>query len=204
MRRKPAIGWIRGDQGFDPSIYKELDSLRKENESLKKQLERPLDEIGFSSAISHGNDVVIIRYAVYKVDQTSGNRELIDENCNVGLTWDNILKVLTDNIYSQQTERQLDSAISNFIADTKVNDTNVRVYLDDDLISKVRFQFEALGLILLKFKRDRYGEDVPYWEMTEKGRKYISRLNAVQRVAAKSDGDTHNRDDNSVSSAKSQ
>jgi hypothetical protein len=71
VRRKPAIGWIRGDQGFDPAVYKELEALRKENESIKKRLDSSTDEISFPPTISHGNDVVQIKFTTYNVDKTS-------------------------------------------------------------------------------------------------------------------------------------
>jgi hypothetical protein len=120
------------------------------------------------------------------------------------LTWDKILRILTSNIYFEQSEDELEGELSAYIKASKFSDADVRVYLDDDFILQVRFQFEALGLMLFKFKNKGFGEFSLYWELTEKGRKYISRLNAVHRVAAKSAADTYSRDNNSVSSAKSQ
>ena len=35
-RRKPGLGWVRGDQAIDPKIYQEVEILRKENISLRE------------------------------------------------------------------------------------------------------------------------------------------------------------------------
>jgi hypothetical protein len=39
VRRRPATGWVRGDQALDPDVYRERDQLRKEVDSLKQRLE---------------------------------------------------------------------------------------------------------------------------------------------------------------------
>jgi hypothetical protein len=56
VRRRPAIGWIRGDQAFDPEIYKERDQLRRENEDLKRLLYS--DEVYFPENAVQGNDLL--------------------------------------------------------------------------------------------------------------------------------------------------
>lgn len=39
VRRRPAVGWIRGDQALDPEVYRQRDELRKEVDSIKQRLE---------------------------------------------------------------------------------------------------------------------------------------------------------------------
>jgi Domain of unknown function (DUF4062) len=60
VRRRPAIGWIRGDQALDPDVYRERDELRKEVDSLKQRLESlnvaPLDNL------ARGDDKIDINY----------------------------------------------------------------------------------------------------------------------------------------------
>ena len=50
IRRKPGVGWIRGDQAIDPKIVNDLERLRRENLDLAQKLEiRKNEEIIGSS-----------------------------------------------------------------------------------------------------------------------------------------------------------
>jgi hypothetical protein len=201
VRRKPAIGWIRGDQGFDPAVYKELEALRKENESLKKRLNSSTGDIAFPENISHGSDPVIIEYIIYEIDSKTGQRTSVISRKALWI-WDEILIVLTNSLYGNKNEHEMQETIehcidiSNISADDDHTDMELSVDDDDgadiagdkyvgiknDFIERVRFQFEALGLITSILKSDFNMKRNVYWEMTEKGRKYISGLNAVRRV----------------------
>ncbi len=47
VRRKPGVGWVRGDQAVDPAFYKELENLRNENKILHGNLMEILQKFHF-------------------------------------------------------------------------------------------------------------------------------------------------------------
>jgi hypothetical protein len=38
VRRRPGLGWIRGNQALDPTIYKELEDVRRQNKELQEKI----------------------------------------------------------------------------------------------------------------------------------------------------------------------
>jgi len=50
VRRRPGIGWIRGDQALDPTVYKELEDVRRQNKDLHEKLDKlEKEDIAFPS-----------------------------------------------------------------------------------------------------------------------------------------------------------
>lgn len=75
VRRKPGVGWVRGDQAIDPAVYKELGNLRNENKSLMERLDENSGKVSFPSTIAHGHDQFIV---VWKLS-TFTARKNVDE-----------------------------------------------------------------------------------------------------------------------------
>jgi Domain of unknown function (DUF4062) len=64
-RRRPGVGWIRGDQALDPKVYKELEEVRRQNKELREKLDTIGNEdIVFPSHLLHGSDLFEIKYKV--------------------------------------------------------------------------------------------------------------------------------------------
>jgi hypothetical protein len=65
VRRRPGIGWIRGDQALNPKVYKELEDERRQNKELREKLDMiGKAEIVFPSHLEHGSDIFEIEYSV--------------------------------------------------------------------------------------------------------------------------------------------
>ncbi len=70
-RRRPGIGWIRGDQALDPTVYKDLEELRRQNKELQVQLDTVAkEEKGFPLDLSYGSDLFQIQHTL--VEDKSG------------------------------------------------------------------------------------------------------------------------------------
>jgi hypothetical protein len=191
VRRKPAVGWIRGDQALDPAVYKELELLRKENEQLKHKLAEAISEIGFPEDISQGDDSVTIEFDLW--EHKVVNREMIKtriiEN-NVDTTWRKLLDVLGDDLYKGLSESSVHVTVADYVlceSNPSIGDRNGRnfvVTFKQNFIKQMRCQFVTLGLITCSYVRSAGGLSYLAWELTENGKKYISKLHAIRRGAA--------------------
>jgi hypothetical protein len=189
VRRKPAVGWIRGDQALDPLIYKELELIRKENESLRKQLESAGSEISFPEDIADLDDSITISYEVYQ--PINKDKSFIKGELRIGsirITWRKLIDILTEELYKEETESRIGLTIKMFIVDDQSIDQNnsisgrTVIEFDNSFIKKLRFQLEALGIITCIPTTNTYTTDM-YWTLTEKGKRYIAKRNAVPRLA---------------------
>jgi Domain of unknown function (DUF4062) len=76
VRRRPGIGWIRGDQAFDPKVYKDLEDERRQNKELREKLDDiGKDDLAFPSHLLHGSDLFEIEYTV---SQQSDSTKVVD------------------------------------------------------------------------------------------------------------------------------
>jgi hypothetical protein len=65
VRRRPGVGWIRGNQALDPTVYRELEEMRRQNKELQEKLDKfGKEDIVFPSHLSHGSDLFELKYMV--------------------------------------------------------------------------------------------------------------------------------------------
>jgi hypothetical protein len=173
--RRPGIGWIRGDQALDPTIYKELEDARRQNKELREKLDKIVKEdIVFPSNISHGGDLFEIEYSVQR---RTSDRQIIGEKC-FKISWEDLFKELVNFIYSGGLEQHINRYSSGIIKSRTGEDivTN-NIQISDACIAQARYQFEALGLIEFIEAVNGNGR----WKLTDKGRRYVHQLKALGR-----------------------
>jgi hypothetical protein len=110
VRRKPAVGWIRGDQGLDPEVYRERDELRKDNTKLKEAI------IGEEAGLAVGGDIVEISFLirVFKQTQANGNDKpqlMFPKKAKKAMTCDSLVNTITDELYRSATEEAIQERI---------------------------------------------------------------------------------------------
>jgi hypothetical protein len=109
VRRRPGVGWVRGDQALDPKVYKDLEQLRRENERLAKRIQEiEGGEVRFPEELSHGDDVLTLEYQVYQKNRSSpysgGGKYLGIRKYDV--TWNNLFIALANSLYGEHSEYQ--------------------------------------------------------------------------------------------------
>src|ERR1700677_1450649 len=104
VRRRPAIGWIRGDQAFDPDVYRERDEIRKENERLTKLIAR--EDIIYIDGIASGDDIISVSFVV-AIREKNDNKwpvvQHLEENINTSCN--DVINHITYNLYRQDHEK---------------------------------------------------------------------------------------------------
>lgn len=178
VRRKPGVGWVRGDQAIDPKVYKELEEARQENARLLDLLAKSDSElVTFPPHLRSGSDKVGIDY---KIDNTEHHFET---------SWDDVFDILTEYIHMELSERDSTRGLVLTVAQRaghNHNHSNIR--FTDELSRLIRYQFVALGLIETFVKQEEssgpsgmYHLEKFCWRFTAKGRRYASERNALTR-----------------------
>jgi hypothetical protein len=171
VRRRPDVGWIRGDQAFDPTVYRELEEVRRQNKELQEQLARlGKEDITFPSHLAHGEDLFEIKYSVTMTDGTTEIRRGVYK-----ITWDKMYDALAEEALRERSELEIMKKIERIIAVGNKIDGSYMVGIASIYVWQARHQFEALGLVKAVVS------DVLRWTLTDKGRCYLSTLRAIKR-----------------------
>jgi Domain of unknown function (DUF4062) len=186
VRRRPGIGWIRGDQALDPKVYKDLEEERRQNKELKEKLDAlGKEDIVFPSHFSHGTDWFEIHYSV---SERSKDDTIIERSSgDYKISWDDLFVKLAELIYLENHENAIRRYIEKLIKETCDIDSKLTVTIEPRKVEQTRYQFEALGLIEAVPKSEEmmgFNQTYIAWKFTDKGRRYISQLKAQKRPAA--------------------
>jgi hypothetical protein len=164
VRRRPTVGWIRGNQALDPEVYRERDELRSENAALKARTD---DAIIFPPDIAHGADTFTMKC-----------RKTDDGFFDFDITYDQILVLFTGNIYSNESESILYLTLNRYISDKM----GAKRYAEGKPIVRLPFQFEALGIMSHDTGTNSRVVASHFWILTERGRRYVARLNSIHKA----------------------
>ncbi len=182
-RRRPGIGWIRGDQAADPTIYKDIEALRRENADLRIQVSRFDEDVTFPEHLAHGNDELIFELSIQK---KRGN-PLVDSEpdkeihkTNISLSWDTIFKLIIPIIYTNPSEGAVKTYLEGILARQLDLRTDQTAEISLSTVSKIGYQFEALGLIYIRSEKASYGH-YSRWDVTDKGRRFVAQVKAMRR-----------------------
>ncbi|SDY87233.1 DUF4062 domain-containing protein [Hymenobacter psychrophilus] len=165
MKTYPAVGWVRGDQTVNPSIYKEMDDLRKENQQLKDKLSDGSAKgvMDFENMAGLDDEIELIGYGHDK----DGELFSPARRWKANVTWRDIFKSVSPKCVGLLSENEIDSIVAGnvyCVSDIK-SDGLTSNYLDEKTLHTIRAQFRVLGL----FKMKATSLGVFLWSLTPKG-----------------------------------
>jgi hypothetical protein len=186
-RRQPGVGWIRGTQAIDPKIINDLESLRGVNARLQEEVSTLKNEnIWFSEKFQYGDD--LFEFAVVRITRRDVNGQwLAKETTLVKFTYEEIFLELAEAAYEGKPEVVISARLLNLV-DSKLGFKHTALEntrIDDEVVRKLRFQFEALHLIeaVPGELNNLFGQSTRAlcWVITERGRRFVSSKRAAKR-----------------------
>ncbi|WFU23147.1 DUF4062 domain-containing protein [Bradyrhizobium sp. CB1717] len=182
----PRKGWIRGDQAIDPRVLQEAERLRIENSDLRQKLEDLQgSDVTFDPSLIGPNDALDFDIEVYIENGAGGADRAGTRVASASLG--EVFVSLYDLLLTEPEEYLIRQSIGAFLgARTAIEEESARYAISDQELIKLRYQFEALGLIqttggttmsgLLRSERRFVA-----WRPTEKGRRYVIQSRSVLR-----------------------
>ena len=176
----PAVGWVRGDSANNPELLTDLNSIRKENEQLRAELERHKSELPPDDLDLASLDEKFDFKLTYRKHSQHFSRSWT-ETIEVSFTWLEILAAIGPSL----VERPNDTRAKGILAEAlcrKHQDSIEAPYsisIVDDDFETIRVQLETQGLISLKYSKSTKGTMALFWYPTERGKREITRLRSV-------------------------
>lgn len=190
MKNFPAEGWVKAGSAVDEKSIKEISRLQKENEELRKKLEKISVEAPEGTEIlKQGEDVVRLEFDCGVRTSRGGYKNVVGK---IDVTWDELFAEVSPILINEASESDMRSAFEN-LARKKENeqpaiyvDVTDPVEIDVDDITDSSFgticvQFKALGYIQLSEKKHTSRNDTTYWSLTKYGEFVMTRLVAQRR-----------------------
>lgn len=171
IKTYPAVGWVRADNVQDNSdLLRQLNDLRIENESLKKQTSKRYEIKNLADL----DDTFLIKGS-YIEGMESYKWE-------VYTTWKEIFKILSSTLTNQPSDLDCSEKLSYYFFNTKyARSGGIYPSIDTECFSSIKIQFIALGIINTRDEYINEQKKEGDWILTEFGKQaMVSELSIKQ------------------------
>lgn len=194
MKNFPAEGWVKAGSAVDEKSVKEIARLQKENEELKRKIEKISTEApNGAENLACGEDKVPIKVIFRAWNKNRENwarlsRELL-------FTWNRIFTLIAPAMFDEASEKYLkeilDQEIRNRSAEyitvelKKAYESFQNSEISLESMGLIQVQLRALGYIMLSEKKHTASDKETYWTLTPYGNKIINQLLAIKKEETK-------------------
>ena len=190
MKNFPAEGWVKAGSAVDEKSVKEIARLQKENEDLKKRLEKlSVEAPAGTERLKQGDDSVDIEFK-YGMKGIYDNGYEYDIR-KLKFTWNELFSEISPLLISEASESDMRSLLRS-LAEKKVNEVfsreERRIYNDiyvsaisDSSFGQICVQFKALGYIQLSDKKHSAHQNKTFWSLTKYGDFVMTQLVAQRK-----------------------
>jgi hypothetical protein len=175
IKTYPAVGWVRADQADSTDLLRELNDLRKENETLrKKAVDLPHQSIVAIESLSQGEDPILIK------GQSSPGSGYNFKAWEIETSWNELFSIIGPDLFQYQTEYEVQKIISGRLGEKSgIGDYLPR--LDDSSKKQIKIQLLALGLVKvdeLTLKGGGFGQ---FWKITNFGKTTLMGIMSIKK-----------------------
>ena len=184
IKEFPTKGWVRAENIVDESSIKEISRLQKENNELRKQVEKlSIEAPEGSEQFVQGEDFFEVTACYWENESSSRKRCYF----NIKFTWNQLftqvapklLAPCSDILFKAAFEPLLNDAIIE--SNKSIDPGYVDSYLTDNSFNQIKIQFRVLGLIKLYQDTAAKKRTEEYWQLTPYGDHKMMELLAIKR-----------------------
>lgn len=190
MKNFPAEGWVKAGSAVDEKSIKEIARLQKENEELRKKIEKiSVEAPEGTENLKQGEDFATLEFE-YSVKEVwgGGYKEIIKP---LNITWNELFSGISPLLINEASETEIKEALEK-IAQKRIPENfepdELSTYSDvivDGIAAEsfgtICVQFKALGYIQLSEKKHTARSSTTYWSLTKYGEYVMTRLVAQKR-----------------------
>lgn len=180
----PAVGWVRANNVANDELLADLNTLRKENEHLRKTV----SELQPNAAPQEQLDLapldepyqVTLEYIV-----AVGYRALTKTEI-VTATWAEMFACMAPDLVEHPVDARVNQRLATWLFGKCNPGREIRAEVKHDDWQTIRTQLCALGLVTTTYTKTTGGGMGLFWRLTERGEKLMVQLRAVRARAKKS------------------
>lgn len=183
IKNFPANGWVRAENIVDESSIKEISRLQKENDALRKQIEKLSTEApDGSEQFVQGDDFFEVIAHYYE----SGNSEK-SRTTHIKFTWNQLFGQVAPKLLAPCSNIMFQAAFKPLLNDAIIEIDKsiapelVYSYISDNSFDQIKIQLRVLGLIKLYRDTAAKKRTEEYWQLTPYGDYKMMELLAIKR-----------------------
>ncbi len=168
-----AVGWIRGDQVSSTEILNEINTLRKENMELKKNLKTQEASIQSDNLDIAGID------EEYTFHGTSG-LGVGRADWSFKISWHHLFGLIAPFLMSVPDNSSVKNHVNKLFSELK-NISGSYFYLNDRDFETISIQLKALGLLTISRANTIKGGVSLFWTLTNKGENLMTEIRIIKK-----------------------
>ncbi|MFC6014087.1 DUF4062 domain-containing protein [Nocardia lasii] len=184
IKRKPGVGWVRGNLAMTLEQEREMISLREQIAALKEAESKAKNAlVEDTSKLAGGDEEVTLWLGVRdaRINKEASTR--------VRTTWDAIYRDISPAMADEETEGKVRTRVASHLVSTATEDDieklksakNGQPFMYTDDWELVKTQFRALGLIDNGIKKRPVNDTNKYLRLTPQGDRHMTTLIAVPK-----------------------
>jgi len=189
IKTYPAIGWVRANTVGDPSIYQEMNELRKENSILKELLNSKAEKETILQEELAGLDDLI---TLNGNNRTYGGRNYGYRNTSwsVSITWGKVFALIAPRLLECPNDSEAKKIISEQIYLAEHPKTSGTVILDDQDFQTIKIHLKSMGLVSPQVTKTANGGAALFWFLTSLGEETLIKLRSVKKLNTNAEQNT--------------
>jgi hypothetical protein len=176
IKTYPAPGWVRQIGESNEELLREINSLRKEKESLEKELLEIRSERETESEPLASDEDTLVVAGYYWPGKGQAKRKW-----RTSVSWNRILYHIGPKIYHPTADAMVSSYLAKTILVLDVHQVFELAELAGDVFHTIRVQFEALNYVTIQALPLQRGGEGLFWTLTPKGKKKLFSLRLVRK-----------------------
>jgi hypothetical protein len=181
----PAVGWVRASNVANDELLRDLNTLRKENETLRSAVgtlqeavgPRPHDSLaGLDEAFD-----VKIQYSVY--DHYAGQSHTKTESHRT--TWADLFARIAPDLLEHPNDVLVASHLGTSIYKTLHPTGEKTADVEHDCFQTIKIQLSAQNLISVTYTQTTKGGMALFWSLTARGQRVMLQLRTVKTASNK-------------------
>lgn len=177
IKTHPAVGWVRANKAASEELLTEINSLRKQNESLMAEVTELSSEPLVKSLARLDEKFTLCG----KYNSRFLNHR--EDSWNVELTWQEIFAFISPYLAMIPADHYVKSVLTSAAFQRSSRD-GYNEHLDDQTFRTVAVQLEALKLVKLTWAEKVGGGYSLFWSITPYGQRLMLKLRTVKSSAA--------------------
>ena len=189
IKEFPGIGWIKADNLTDETSIKEIISLQRENEELKRQLSEIVTNAPKGTEkLAQGDDKFSLKIKFSAEDE----KNTYACNTSINITWNDIFAFISPYLIDECRDYKLHQLLNEYAKSLKEIVSKQKAFLKlkkfesfriaDEVFNIIKVQLKALGLIILNNRKRGVKESTDYWTLTKYGDHIMTQLLAIKKM----------------------
>ncbi len=174
MKMNPAVGWVRASHAGSRELLEQINSLRQENEKLRKDLEK---------AIPHRIEVENLAGLDEIFEVTGKCRRMYTESeraWSYKFSWSDIFNMISPGLVQYPSHTIVKNDLELAIKD-RILPGFVQLSINDQVFETIGVQLKAAGLVETKYLQTVKGGMNLFWNLTAVGKRKMFELRSVKR-----------------------